>query len=69
VVATDLPNVIDSVLGQNVGDNIHLVAGSIQVRELDWMVEPDQWSWTDAKSVSCLSPRTPADDPVGPPST
>lgn len=62
VVATDLPNVIDSVLGQNVGDNAHLVSGNIQVRELDWMVEPVHWSWTDTKSVS--SPTLAGDSPV-----
>ena len=68
-MATDLPNVIDSVLSQNVGDNAHLVAGSIQVRELDWMVEPEQWSWADAKSVSSpsLLKDLPTEDPLGPP--
>jgi len=69
VVATDLPDVIGSVLNQNVGDNSHLVAGTISVRELDWMVEPEHWSWVDAKSVS--SPSFPKDPPIeiphGPP--
>ena len=59
---------IDSVLNQNVGDNIHLVAGTISVRELDWMVEPVHWSWVDAKSIS--SPSLPnklsTADPFGP---
>jgi protein N-lysine methyltransferase METTL21D len=66
-VATDLPNVIDSVLAQNVIDNAHLVAGNIQVRELDWTVEPEYWSWTDTKSVS--SPSLSKDSPtlLGPP--
>lgn len=68
-MATDLPIVIDSVLSQNVTDNAHLVAGDVHVRELDWMVEPEHWSWTDAKSVS--SPSLPKDllteDPPGPP--
>jgi len=61
--------VIDSVLNQNVGDNIHLVAGAISVRELDWMVEPVHWSWVDAKSVSSPSlPKCPpAAEPLGPP--
>ena len=69
MVATDLPDVIDSVLNQNVGDNIHLVPGAINVRELDWMVEPEHWSWADVKSVSSPSlPKNPStEDPVGPP--
>ena len=69
MVATDLSNVIDSVLGRNVGDNTHLVAGTINVRELDWMVEPEHWSWVDAKSVSSpsLTRNPPAEDLLGPP--
>lgn len=33
------------------------------------MVEPDQWSWTDTKSVSspCLNKDPTAEGPVGPP--
>jgi len=64
-VATDLPNVIDSVLSQNISDNADLVAGSIHVRELDWMVKPERWSWADAKSVTSPSPST--EEPFGPP--
>ena len=68
-MATDLPNVIDSVLGQNVRDNIHLVGGTVRVRELDWIAEPVHWSWNDEKSVS--SPSLPRDPPaegfLGPP--
>ena len=68
-MATDLPNVIDSVLAQNVSDNAHLVAGTIHVRELDWTVEPKHWFWADAKSVSSpsLSKDPPTGDPPGPP--
>lgn len=66
-MATDLPDVIDSVLGQNVSDNAHLVTGDIQVRELDWVIEPECWSWADTKSVS--SPSLVKDPPalLGPP--
>ncbi|KAF9652829.1 hypothetical protein BDM02DRAFT_3160237 [Thelephora ganbajun] len=69
VVATDLPNVIDSVLSQNVSNNAHLTAGTIHVRELDWVAKPEQWSWTDANSVSSpsLSKDPPTEDPIGPP--
>lgn len=68
-MATDLQNVINSVLNQNVSDNAHLVAGSICVRELDWTVEPDHWSWTNTKSVSSpsLTNDPPAEHPLGPP--
>jgi hypothetical protein len=41
----------------------------MHVRELDWTVEPEHWSWTDAKSVS--SPSLPEGPPtevtLGPP--
>lgn len=45
------------------------MTGSIQVRELDWTVEPEQWSWTDAKSVSSpsLPKNPPSEDTLGPP--
>lgn len=66
-MATDLPNVIDSVLGQNVSDNAHLVAGNIQVRELDWRVEPECWSWSDTKSVSSPSHTGAPPSLLGPP--
>ena len=60
---------IDSVLDQNINDNIHLVTGSIRVRELDWTAEPERWSWTDTKSVSSpsLPERPPTEGTVGPP--
>lgn len=69
VVATDLPNVIDSVLDHNINDNIRLVTGSIRVRELDWTADPERWSWTDTKSVSSPSPseKPPAEGTIGPP--
>ncbi|KAF9792721.1 hypothetical protein BJ322DRAFT_996726 [Thelephora terrestris] len=69
VVATDLQNVIDLVLSQNASANAHLVAGNISVRELDWTVQPEHWSWTDTKSVSARSPAKdpPAAHPLGPP--
>ena len=56
------------MLDQNINDNIHLVTGSIRVRELDWTVEPERWSWTDTKSVSSpsLSKKPPTEDSVGP---
>lgn len=48
VLATDLPDVISSVLARNVAQNASLLpadSGVIDVRVLDWTVPPDQWDW------------------------
>lgn len=48
VVATDLPDVINSVLRQNIEYNLpNLPAGSgtVHVRALDWNVPPEEWVW------------------------
>lgn len=55
VVATDTRPVISSVLQRNIDSNrVNLPAGSgrIQVRELDWTVEPGKWSWSDASRIA-----------------
>ncbi|CCM02345.1 uncharacterized protein FIBRA_04440 [Fibroporia radiculosa] len=55
VVATDLPEVISSVLAGNVARNAsHLPSdsGLIQVRALDWTVAPDEWVWTNTRFIA-----------------
>lgn len=62
VVATDLPDVINSVLRRNISDNLpNLPAGSgtIHVRALDWNVRPEDWVW-DSDTVIALPTRSPA---------
>lgn len=81
VVATDLRVVMDAVLTRNVEDNVGRVkawgeaggvaegCGRVEVRELDWFVDPDEWDWSGARSIAprehSLESRT--DSSVGPP--
>ncbi|TBU50909.1 hypothetical protein BD309DRAFT_995977 [Dichomitus squalens] len=55
VIATDLQDVISSVLTPNISRNrAHLPPGSgaIEARVLDWTVPPDQWLWDDPKTIA-----------------
>ena len=55
VLATDVPNVISSVLNSNVSKNLPnlpLDSGTIQVRELDWTIPPDEWTWDDHQIIA-----------------
>ncbi|KAI0362249.1 hypothetical protein OH77DRAFT_1441621 [Trametes cingulata] len=48
VIATDLHDVVSTVLSGNVSRNLTQLppdSGTVQVRELDWTVTPDQWRW------------------------
>ncbi|KAF8557239.1 hypothetical protein OG21DRAFT_1475539 [Imleria badia] len=54
VLATDTPHVCNSVLRHNIAVN---TAGAVQVRELDWTVDSDRWSWNDPIRI------TPTDGP------
>ncbi|KII89216.1 hypothetical protein PLICRDRAFT_40849 [Plicaturopsis crispa FD-325 SS-3] len=61
VLATDVPAVISTVLTRNVEHNTPLLspdsAGSIQIRELDWTVPPEEWRWdNDSAIASATSP-------------
>ncbi|KAF9453217.1 hypothetical protein P691DRAFT_793026 [Macrolepiota fuliginosa MF-IS2] len=61
VVATDIPYVIDSVLSNNIRINQHVLpqgSGQIELRELDWLVSPEDWHWDhpDIIASSTLSP-------------
>ncbi|EKM55540.1 uncharacterized protein PHACADRAFT_95303 [Phanerochaete carnosa HHB-10118-sp] len=50
VLATDLPDVIDSVLAENISKNVGDLppeSGTIELRALDWAVSPSEWTWAD----------------------
>lgn len=62
VVATDLPDVINSVLRRNIAHNqLNLPAGSgtIHVRALNWNVRPEDWVW-DSDTAIASPTRSPA---------
>ncbi|KAH8107030.1 hypothetical protein BXZ70DRAFT_269815 [Cristinia sonorae] len=62
VLATDLPDVVDSVLSANVGRNtanFPMESGSVQVRTLDWTVPPENWSWSHPSCITTTSAEPP----------
>ncbi|KAI6103484.1 hypothetical protein F5141DRAFT_1007801 [Pisolithus sp. B1] len=56
VLATDTAYVCNSVLLRNIKTNLPSLpptcAGTVQVRELDWLVSSDMWNWSDPSSVT-----------------
>jgi hypothetical protein len=63
VLATDIPHVIQSVLKNNVTNNLTALppnSGTVQVRELDWVVSPDNWAWDHNSIISHSSPLRPS---------
>ena len=59
VLATDIPHVIQSVLRPNVTNNLAALqsgSGNVQVRELDWSVHPDNWTWDHESIIASPSP-------------
>ena len=63
VLATDIPHVIESVLKNNVTNNIAGLppnSGIVQVRELDWFVPPANWIWNHKSIISHSSPLIPS---------
>ncbi|CAE6503562.1 unnamed protein product [Rhizoctonia solani] len=52
VIATDAHPSVLSLLIQNIQRNAQNLPGSVQVRELDWCVPPEQWDWSDPKSIT-----------------
>jgi protein N-lysine methyltransferase METTL21D len=70
VLATDTAHTISSVLSPNIASN-HPISSSniIQIRELDWLVPPESWDWTNPIAVASTnsSPSSTvarADDPT-----
>lgn len=63
VIATDIPDVISSVLDKNIRNNRAQLSGTVHVRELDWTVPPDKWVWSDGLVIaSQFPPSAPLDD-------
>lgn len=70
VIATDLEDVIRTVLAPNVSRNrayLPPAAGAVDVRTFDWTVPPDRWVWDDphkiatqtVENVALLEPQPP----------
>ncbi|KAI0831433.1 hypothetical protein BC628DRAFT_1415934 [Trametes gibbosa] len=62
VIATDLNDVVSSVLADNISRNLVQLSphsGSVQVRVLDWSVPPDQWVWDHAQTIASSQPGKP----------
>jgi hypothetical protein len=71
VLATDTAHTISSVLSPNIASNYPCPSsgGTIQIRELDWLVPPESWDWTNPIAVASTSSSTSssvtrADDPT-----
>ncbi|GLB35032.1 putative lysine methyltransferase [Lyophyllum shimeji] len=59
VLATDIPHVISSVLAANIQNNLQNLppaSGRINVRELDWTIPPDRWTWDNSAAIASRSP-------------
>jgi len=73
VVATDLPNILSTVLDSNISNNLANLppsSGAIQSRELDWTVPPNEWIWDHdyiIASPRAVSPSHTVDDLLKPP--
>jgi len=85
VLATDIPNVVSTVLSKNIVRNaasLPVDSGSIEIRELDWTVPPENWTWendtviasatsSEGRQASDLEPSSLRLDPsiqtIGPP--
>jgi len=61
VLATDTAHTISSVLSPNIAAN-HTTSscdrGIIQIRELDWLVPPESWDWTNPIAVASTNSYT-----------
>ncbi|KDQ60708.1 hypothetical protein JAAARDRAFT_124855 [Jaapia argillacea MUCL 33604] len=56
VLATDLCNVTATVLSRNVAQNTpQLHSGTIEIRELDWMISPEDWTWDNDEVIASAS--------------
>ncbi|GJE90852.1 hypothetical protein PsYK624_069960 [Phanerochaete sordida] len=58
VLATDLPDVIDSVLAANIANNVSDLpseSGTIELRALDWTTPPSDWTWIDNAIIASTS--------------
>ncbi|KAF8969997.1 hypothetical protein BDZ97DRAFT_1915092 [Flammula alnicola] len=63
VLATDIPHVISAVLEKNIKNNFSALpigSGTIQIRELDWSVPPEKWTWDHELVIASHSELTSA---------
>jgi protein N-lysine methyltransferase METTL21D len=66
VTATDLPEVINTVLDKNMEQaSKHLGWGRVNVKALDWLQDPSGWVWDDAQSITAPTAASPS--PSSPP--
>ncbi|KAH9901056.1 hypothetical protein C8Q73DRAFT_636996 [Cubamyces lactineus] len=59
VIATDLPDVVSTVLSGNISRNLPQLpphSGTVQVRVFDWTVPPDQWRWDHSCTIASSQP-------------
>ncbi|TFK29857.1 hypothetical protein FA15DRAFT_581313 [Coprinopsis marcescibilis] len=63
VLATDIHQVVSAVLSKNISHNLHAASGRLQIRELDWSVEPEKWNWNNPVSVTAASSTRPLAEP------
>jgi hypothetical protein len=60
VLATDTAHTVSSVLSPNIAsNNPRCDDGTIQTRELDWLVSPESWDWTNPVAVASTNSYTP----------
>jgi protein N-lysine methyltransferase METTL21D len=68
VLATDTKHTISSVLSPNIAMNYTPSTGGdpiIQTRELDWLVPPMSWDWTNPVAVASTTPHTSSTGTTG----
>jgi hypothetical protein len=61
VLATDTAHTISSALSPNIASNYTTSScdrGIIQIRELDWLVPPESWDWTNPIAVASTNSYT-----------
>ena len=67
VLATDHNKVLSAVLQRNIHSNLASLpahSGTIEVRELDWTILPEKWTWDSSTAISTSLPT--ADNPQQP---
>lgn len=61
VLATDHNKVLSTVLRRNIDANsasLPAHSGTIEIRELDWTILPEKWTWDSSTAISTSLPAT-----------
>ena len=69
MLATDIPHVISSVLQKNIANNLSALpigSGTVQLRELDWLVPPAKWTWDSETIIASNYPTIPSESKESP---